>query len=153
MQNIKHFNAAVTQQWPVQVDDKGVETRVDVSLMSVWSNSRTTILSVVKRFKATGATADKTTPCRRKLVRVKRVVEAVKKRISRNPRRSRINPVLVPPSFRLVMYAEDGNIRVCACSCDWNTFPRTPWNFEAVSYRFLIKQFFRWVNLYGTPCT
>ena len=59
MQNIKHFNAADTPQWPVQVDDKGVETRVDVSLMSGWSN-RTTILSVVKRFKATGATADQT---------------------------------------------------------------------------------------------
>ena len=27
MQNIKHFNAAVTPQWPVQVDEKGVETR------------------------------------------------------------------------------------------------------------------------------
>ena len=26
MQNIKHFNAAVTPPWPVQVDEKGVET-------------------------------------------------------------------------------------------------------------------------------
>ena len=49
-------------------------------MVSGWSNSRTTILSVVKRFKATGATADKTTPCRMKSVRVKKVVEAVKKR-------------------------------------------------------------------------
>ena len=70
--------------------------------MSGQYNSRTTILSVVKRFKTTGATADKTTPCRRKSVRVKKVVEAMKKRISRNPRRSRISPVLVPPPSRQV---------------------------------------------------
>ena len=60
------------------------------------------ILSVEKRFKATDATADKTTPSRRKSVCVKKVVEAVKKRISRNPRQSRLSPVLVPPQSRQV---------------------------------------------------
>ena len=56
----------------------------------------------MKRFKAPGATADKTTPCRRKSVRVRKVVEAVKRRIFRNPRRSRISCVLVPPPSRQV---------------------------------------------------
>ena len=112
----------------------------------------------MKRFKATGATADKTTPCRRKSVRVRKVVEAVKRSISRKSptvaHQSHPSPASVPSSFRLLMYAEDGNIRVYACSCDWNTFPRIPWNFEAdMSYRFLIKHFFRWVNLYGAPCS
>ena len=50
------------------------------------------------------------------------------------------------------MYAEGGNIRVCTCSCDWNTFTRVLCNFEAdMPYHFLIKQFFRWVNLNGAP--
>ena len=60
------------------------------------------MLSVVKRFEATGATADKTTPCRSKPVRVRKVVEAVKRRISSNPRRWRISPVLVSPPSRQV---------------------------------------------------
>ena len=66
---------------------------------------------------------------------------------------SRPSPASVPSSARLVMHAEGEKIWVCAYSCDWNIFPRIPWNFEAdMSYRFLIKQFFRWVNLYGAPC-
>ena len=41
------------------------------------------------------------------------------------------------------MYAESANIRVCARSCGWSTFPRIPGNFEAdTSHRFLIKHFF-----------
>ena len=56
----------------------------------------------MKRFKATGTTADKIIPCRRKSVRVKKVVGAVKKRISGNPRRSRNSPVLDPPQSRQV---------------------------------------------------
>ena len=59
-------------------------------------------VNAVKRFKATGTTADKAIPCRRKSVRVKKVVEAVKKRISRSSRPSRISPVLVPPPSRQV---------------------------------------------------
>ena len=48
----------------------------------------------MKRFKATDdTTADKAILCRRKSVRVKKVVGAVKKRISGNPRQSRNSPV------------------------------------------------------------
>ena len=54
-------------------------------------------LSVVKRFKATGTTTDKTIPGRKKSARVKKVAEAMKKRISRNPRRSRLSTVFVSP--------------------------------------------------------
>ena len=49
-----------------------------------------------------GTTADKIIPCRRKSVRVKKAAEAVKKRISGNPRRSRNSPVLDPPQSRQV---------------------------------------------------
>ena len=70
--------------------------------MRVIKQQKRNLLSVVKRFKATDTTADKTIPCRRKSVCVKKVAEAVKKRISRNPRRSRISPVLVPPQSRQI---------------------------------------------------
>ena len=49
---------------------------------------RKTIFNVMKRFKVTGGTADKAIPGRKKSVRVNKVIEAVRKRISRNPRRS-----------------------------------------------------------------
>ena len=71
-------------------------------IVRVIKQQKRNILSVVKRIKATDITADKTIPSRRKSVRVRKVEEAVKTRISRNPRRSRISPVLVPPQSRQV---------------------------------------------------
>ena len=103
MHDIKHFNAAVTPPWPVQVDEKGVETRVEV--VNVIKQQKNYIRRISETLQsARYQAADKTTPCRRKSVCVKKVVEAVKKGISRNPRRSRISPVLllVPPPSRQV---------------------------------------------------
>ena len=97
-------------------------------------------------------------PCRRKLVRVKKVVEAVKKRISRNPRRSRISPVLVPPQSRQVSGSS------CMPRAEISEFVHVvvngihfhviPWNFERLYILPFFKTFFfRWVNLHGAPCT
>ena len=110
----------------------------------------------MKRFKTTGATADKTTPCRRKSVRVKKVVKAVKKRISRNPRRSRISPVLVPPLSRQVSGSS------CMPRAEIYEFVHVVvigihfyvylviWSRYVLP--FFIETVFRWVNLYGAPC-
>ena len=82
----------------------------------------------------------------------------MKKRISRSPRRSRISPVLVPPPSRQVsgsscMQRAEISEFVHIVVIGIPTFPCIPWNFDAdMSYRFLIKQFFRRVNFYGAPC-
>ena len=112
----------------------------------------------MKRFKATGTTADKTISCRRKSVCVKRVVEAVTRRGSLGIPDGRVSvPSLsrLSPAKSQARHRGRGRKYWSLCMWLWLEYISTyTWKFwrRYVLPFFNETFFFRWVDLYGALC-